>query len=228
MPTMYEIYDQYAQNYDELVCYEDYFHNLSSFINSIITGKTVLELGVGTGRVTELYIDRVERAVCVDRAQHMIDKAKVNLKDHTEKIRYECMDIRNLKQLTIKADCIVEGWTLGHIVIDEHKRLEECVRELMDDLCEKLNPGGSLIIIETLGTNTDRPHIPDEHLKRFYSILEETYHLKRNVVRTDYMFYSKDDAQRILSFFFGDPMKYEVNDRIVKEHTGVWVLRKEP
>jgi ubiquinone/menaquinone biosynthesis C-methylase UbiE len=226
MPDMYEIYDRFASQYDELIRFEDHHRNLDTFINSIITGNTVLELGSGTGRVTKMYIERVKQAICVDRSMHMIEKAKINLDAYTSKITFQCMDVKNIRQLDVKADCIIEGWALGHSVIDEANRIDSFVNEMTTALFEKLNPNGQLIFIETLGTNTEEVHIPDESLKKFYQILEDTYGMKRHVVRTDYMFDTIEDAQRILSFFFGEQMKNRIKDRFIKEYTGVWVRKK--
>jgi ubiquinone/menaquinone biosynthesis C-methylase UbiE len=224
MPKMYEIYDRYAENYDELVSREDYLNNLHTFLNSIITGASVLELGAGTGRVTQMYIDKVQQAICCDRASHMLERAKHNLKDYSYKITFECIDTRQINPLKVKVDCVVEGWALGHTALDEFHRIDAFVSDLFQDLSKLLNDNGKMIFIETLGTNTEHPLIPDERLKTFYNLLEERYHMKKYVIRTDYRFKSLAEAKRILSFFFGEQMKDEVKDRYVKEYTGVWVL----
>jgi SAM-dependent methyltransferase len=223
---MYEIYDRYSENYDELVSREDHFNNLHTFLNSIISGKSVLELGVGTGRVTQMYIDKVEKAICCDRASHMIDRALLNLREHSEKIRFECLDTRQINQLNVKVDCIIEGWALGHTAMDEFHRIETFVAGLIQDLSDLLNDNGKMIFIETMGTNTEHPTIPDERLKTFYGLLEETYRMKPYIIRTDYLFPSTEEARRILSFFFGKQMHKEITDKCVKEYTGVWVWEK--
>jgi SAM-dependent methyltransferase len=226
MPTMYEIYDQYAEHYDALVSREDYFNNLHTFLNSIISGDSVLELGVGTGRVTQMYIQKVEKAICCDRASHMLERAKQNLKDYSDKITFECIDTRQINLLKEKVDCVIEGWALGHTALDEFHRIEAFVSDLFQDLSKLMNDNGKMIFIETMGTNTEHPKIPDERLKTFYNLLEETYHMKKYVIRTDYRFNSIDDAKRILSFFFGEQIIHDLKNPIVKEYTGVWITEK--
>ncbi len=52
MPSMQEIYNNYSLQYDELVNHEDYNNNLSNYLleKFNFSGKTIIELGVGTGR----------------------------------------------------------------------------------------------------------------------------------------------------------------------------------
>ncbi len=222
MPSMYEIYNHNAIEYDELVMFEDYNQNLSTFIKSIINGKKILELGAGTGRVTQMYIDHVDQVICCDRASHMLEHAKKNLARYNDKIFYECIDNRNINQLDIKVDGIIEGWALGHTAIDEYRHLEEFTSNLMSDLQGKLNKNGFMLFIETMGTNTENPKIPDIRLEEFYHLLEEKFGMKRYIIRTDYKFNTIDDARRILSFFFGDQLKQSIQSNIIKEFTGVW------
>ena len=56
MPTMTEIYHNHSFEYDELVSHEDYLGNLPKTLHSIFdfNQKSVIELGVGTGRLTKM------------------------------------------------------------------------------------------------------------------------------------------------------------------------------
>ena len=88
MPSMRDIYQHGAAQYDELVKYEDYQNHLRAAMQKIVDldGKTVVEFGTGTGRVTSLYIRQVERAYCWDDSEHMLKQARVNLHDQSDKI----------------------------------------------------------------------------------------------------------------------------------------------
>ena len=48
--------------------------------------------------------------------------------------------------------------------------------------------------------------------------------MERTIIETDYKFPSKEDAKRIMSFFFGDQIKNDINSNIVKEFTGIWTV----
>lgn len=227
MPSMYEIYDKYSSEYDELISHEDYKKNLFNFLaKEFINIETVLEIGVGTGRVTELYIDNVKKATCTDFAQHMIDKAKINLNQYLHKIDFLHLDTRSIEKLDLNVDCIIEGWAIGHSAIDEYNRLEDFASKLFHSFNNLLNGNGKIILIETMGTNVSQPTIPVKELEDFYSLIETKYNLKRHILQTDYKFESIDEAKRIMGFFFGNEITKTITSNIIPEFTGVWVGSK--
>jgi len=223
MPSMYEIYDKHSIQYDELVNHEDYQKNLDAFLNDAFIGiDTVIELGTGTGRLTKLYANKVQRIICTERAQHMINKAKINLAEFKDKIDFVNIDTRNISQLKTKADCIIEGWAVGHTAIDEYHRLDEFLSKLFKDFKTLLNSNGKIILIETMGTNVDEPKIPTKELEDLYNELETTYAMKKQIIQTDYKFVNTEEAKRICGFFFGHSTAANINSNIVNEYTGIW------
>jgi SAM-dependent methyltransferase len=224
MPTMYEIYDNYSEQYDELIKYEDYQNNLSSFLSTFFDKtRTVLELGSGTGRVTQMYIDNVDKAICCDKYNHMIERAKLKLKDYEDKIIYKCIDTKDIDKLAVKCDIIIEGWAVGHSAIDEISGMDDFMKKLFKNIYGKLNKDGKIIFIETMGSNVNNPTVPVRALETFYKQLEEVYGMKKTIIRTDYKFPSVKDAKRIMEFFFGEQIKEEINTNIIKEFTGIWI-----
>ena len=100
-------------------------------------------------------------------------------------------------------------------------------------MCERLvRPGGTILLIETMGTNVDEPCPPGELLSTFYRILEEDHDFRRTVISTDYRFRSVEEAARVMGFFFGHQMSEAVRQRgttIVPEYSGIWTkLRRSP
>jgi len=210
MPSMYEIYQNHSEEYDELVSFEDYKGNLRSFLDRHLKkNMTVLELGTGTGRVTKMYINEVKEAVCCDKYNHMLIRAEENLKSYADKIKFLQLDTRDLEMINSGFDLIIEGWALGHTVIDEFTRIDEYLTHFFDTVFSKLKKDGIFIFIETLGTNVPEPKVPLTELEYFYDIIETKYLMKRTVIETDYKFPSIEDAIRILTFFFGDQIKEE-------------------
>jgi len=227
MPTMYEIYDNHSIEYDELVKHEDYKRNLPSTLNSIFdfNKKSVIELGVGTGRLTRLYIDSIESLLCFDRSQHMLDKAKINLQQFNEKITYDLCDNNTISRISNKADFVIEGWSFGHTVFDHQDKAEIKVDELVENCASLLKPGGQIIMLETLGTDTEEAKAPAEFLDLFYKRLENEHAFKRVVIETDYRFETVEEAARIMGFFFEGDTSESVkkkNSTIIKEFTGLW------
>ena len=94
MPDMFEIYQSHAPRYHELVLAEDYENNLGSLLHQLVNWHdlSVLEVGVGTGRVTQLYIAQTATAVCCDQSQHMLDFAQESLAAHSSKLTFQLAD----------------------------------------------------------------------------------------------------------------------------------------
>lgn len=223
---MFEIYNNYANLYDELVNHEDYKNNLANFLNQNIDwkDKSVYEFGVGTGRVTKYYIEKVNKAILCDNSQHMLDKAKINLKSNNHKIRYLCLDHKDINTIQEKLNIVIEGWSFGHLIVNERNNKDYWINKLISESVRIATE--KVIIIETLGTNVKKPCPPGEILSYFYEKLEGNG-FKKYIIETDYKFNDYIEAANILGSFFGENMKNQIiNDqsKIIKEYTGVWIL----
>jgi SAM-dependent methyltransferase len=231
MPTMYEIYQSHSCEYDELVNHEDYKGNLRKYLldNFDFDGKTVIELGAGTGRVTDIYAARADRIFLFDKSRHMIEKAKENLHDHSKKIRYDIKDNMDIENVKIKANIVLEGWSFGHTISENRSQIYQTANKLISDCKSMLIEKGTIIIMETLGTNTENPKAPSEYLLKFYNMLESEYGFRKKILRTDYRFVSNAEAKRITGYFFGSDFEKNLffdEVGIVKEFTGVWSVTK--
>jgi len=226
---MYEIYEKHADRYHELVSAEDHQANLPEKLHEILDwrGLSVLEGGVGTGRVTRHYIEDASAAVCCDRSRHMLDFAQDALGEFRDKITFVLADNRMMSQLPDRHDVFIEGWSFGHAAVDCSTRVEiEGVAEiLLRGAAKNLRPGGAIVLIESLGTNVDVPAPPDDKLATLYERLEVRHGFAKAVIRTDYRFESNEDAVRVMGFFFGERMVDGILRRkspIIPEWTGVW------
>ena len=226
MSDMFKVYQNYSSLYDELVNNEDYENNLYKFLNSNIQweNKIVGEIGIGTGRVTRNYIDKVQKVYAYDNAQHMIDKAKQNLSKWAEKIEYAVRDNKQISSLENKYDIIIEGWSFGHLVVQTNENRNQTIQMLIDETTKRAD---TVIFIETLGTNVASPNPPGEKLAQFYHALTDNG-FKEHIIQTDYKFSSCEEAGRIMGGFFGDSMKNDIIQRklsIIKEYTGIWIYK---
>ncbi|MBN2656160.1 MAG: class I SAM-dependent methyltransferase [Spirochaetales bacterium] len=128
---MYEIYDRHSYEYDELLRHEDHEKNLPAKMNELFDfrGKTVLEFGTGTGRLTAIYAPSAGKIFCFDRSGNMLDKAKNNLSGFSEKIIFGFCDNNEIGMLEETGDFLIEGWSFGHTVSDyEEGSAEEAAR----------------------------------------------------------------------------------------------------
>src|SRR5689334_11868749 len=106
--TYDEIYRGHAARYEELVAHEDFQRNLGRALREIVRweGTTVVEAGIGTGRVTSLYIDRAKRAVAFDRSPHMLAFARRRFAG----LPLRCTRREHRAIGGVKGEIFVEGW----------------------------------------------------------------------------------------------------------------------
>ena len=224
MSNMFEVYQSYSDLYDELVNHEDYNNNLYKFLNSNIQweDKVVGEFGIGTGRVTKNYIEKAQKVYAYDNSQHMIDKAKINLSKWSDKIEYSILDNKQIDSIENKFDIIIEGWSFGHLVVQDNEHREQTIQMLIKETTKRAD---KIIFIETMGTNVESSNPPGEKLAQFYRALVDNG-FKEYIIETDYKFGNPEEAGRIMGGFFGDSMKNDIIQRkleVIKEYTGIWI-----
>lgn len=128
----------------------------------------------------------------------------------------------------VKGEIFVEGWSFGHEIIAHAGSLPAAAARLEAVIRRSVKPGGTAIIIETLGTNAGKIRIPHPALAAYYRILESSLGYRRRAIRTDYRFDSPAEAARIMGFFFGPGMERRIAASgltVVPEWTGVWWKR---
>ena len=221
---MYDIYRRHRAEYDRLVNAEDHERHLPAFLHSLADwrGKTALEGGLGTGRVTEMYADRARRVVGCDREPHMLEAARERLAPFAHKLDLRVADNLDLPLLPQQADIFIEGWSWGHSIVDGPGSVEDIAAALFAQVRKNLVPGAPVILIETLGTHALSPAAPHPRLAEFYQLLQSRYGLQQTALSTDYRFPSAAAAAETLGFFFGDAMARAVRAATVPEWTGVW------
>jgi ubiquinone/menaquinone biosynthesis C-methylase UbiE len=227
VPSMEEIYKSYSDRYDELVGHEDYQKNLTNWLLSSIewAGRTVVEAGAGTGRVTEIYAPLAKFATCFDRSEHMLQAARNRLKRYMSKLSFAVAENLDLPELPQARNVFIEGWSFGHTVIDSEQPVEHVAEELLRSACRSLSKDADVFLIETLGTNTSSPKAPAKRLYEFYTTLERKWGFVLKILSTDYLYHTFGDAAKSMGFFFGKGMKESIlsaQQAIVPEWTGVW------
>ena len=224
-----EIYASHADQYDRLVSCEDYQGNILRALMRIraLDGLEMVEMGAGTGRLTRLLAPLARTIRAYDVSLHMLNLASVRLKalglaNYQLAVGEHC----RLPSKNASANLVIEGWSFGHLVRWYPQTWREEIEEVLCEVKRVLRPGGTVIIIETLGTGTEMPHPPSSELEAFYSWLEE-YGFAAKWISTDYRFASLIEAEELTRFFFGEALA----DRVVKEKriilpecTGIWWL----
>jgi ubiquinone/menaquinone biosynthesis C-methylase UbiE len=225
------IYSHNADQCDEFVSREDYQGNVLSAIEGIagLSGSKVVEIGAGSGRLTRLIAPHVAHVSAFDVYLPMLAVARDRLADlGIYNVTFDQADNKHLPASDGEADIVIAGWTLGHCCdwFPDTWRTE--IASALSEMLRVLSPGGTAIILETLGTGSEDPHPPNEALAGYYNWLESDKDLSSAFIRTDYKFRSVQEGRDMFSFLFGEEFlqHVEVSDAIVPECTGVWWYQK--
>ncbi|MBL8117070.1 MAG: class I SAM-dependent methyltransferase [Anaerolineae bacterium] len=223
-----QIYSHHADQYDALVAREDYEGNILKTLQRIrpLDGVDVVEFGAGTGRLTMLLAPHVGSMRVYDGSAHMLavatDKLKRSGLNHWETT---VADNRSLPAADASADLAIEGWSFGHFGGWYPDSWREEAGKALAEMRRVLRPGGTAILIETMGTGYETPQPPTPGLTALYAWLETEHGFSSTSIRTDYRFESLEEAEKLSRFFFGDALADEVVRRnwvILPECTGFW------
>ncbi len=229
MPDQFTIYRQHADQYERLVAHEDYEQRLYPALAAIrsFDRADVVEWGAGTGRVSALVAPYARSIVACDLNDHMLNVAAEKYRgfDHL-KWQVVVSDHRYAPLPDRMADVSIAGWTLCYLARKFcGDTWQQPLTQAIDQMRRVLRPGGTIIIIETLGTGETEPKPPADWFAEYFDFLEDKLGFRSTWVRTDYQFASLDEAVELLSFFwdaeFGETARRN-NWIITPECTGIW------
>ncbi|MED1785796.1 class I SAM-dependent methyltransferase [Brevibacillus fortis] len=226
MPNHELIYKNQAEQYDLMISKQP---SLLAVIEEItpIKGLDVIDLGAGSGRLTSVLAPHAKSILALDASAAMLE---VNAQQLTQaglsNWKTSVGDHREMPADDHSADVIVAGWTVCYLTSSEVPNNEHNLEKIILEMKRVLRPGGTIIIMETMGTGYETPH-PPEFLTQYYSLLENKYRFSHKWIRLDYQFADLEEAERQARFFFGD----ELSDRVAREKlvtlpecAGVWWL----
>ncbi len=223
------IYRQLAADYERLVAREDRQGNLFAALNAIrpLSGLRVVEFGAGTGRLTRLLSVQVERVHAFDIAPSMLRRAQVALP--ASGMRNWTLALGDNARMPVAAGCadvVIEGWSFGHVTDPgQAQNWRARIDAMLAEMARILKPGGTAILIETMGTGQRQPQAPYPELAQLYAYWQEQCGFAYRWIRTDYQFASLAEAEELLRFFFGAELAEAAlasGKLIVPECTGIW------
>jgi ubiquinone/menaquinone biosynthesis C-methylase UbiE len=227
MPNHDIVYSKQAVQYERLISREDYRNHIFQTLTQIVSfeGKDIVDLGAGTGRLSCMLAPYVNSLYAFDRSRPMLDVLESKLKEAGfSHWRTGVADHRELPLADHSADVVLAGWTICYIASSNVPEWRQNLQLALNEMRRVVRRGGTIIILETLGTGHETPEAP-EFLQNYYHLLETTYGFERKAIRTDYLFESAEEAEELTRFFFGDELAERVkreNRITLPECTGVW------
>ncbi|NOQ38683.1 MAG: methyltransferase domain-containing protein [Anaerolineales bacterium] len=223
------VYQQEGDLYQRLIGREDYLGNLLPELKKItpLKGKDVVDLGSGTGRLVHLLAPHVKSVHALDLFTHMLGVAAGRLQNQQlGNWQVTAGDHRQIPLPNKSADLVVSCWSICYLVVWEGEEWKREVESALLEMKRVLRSGGTMIIIETLGTGNIKP-VEKDDLKPYFAFLESRG-FQRSWIRTDYRFDSREEALELVEFFFGEEMVGEIGNEskpILPECTGLWWLK---
>jgi len=219
-------YQESASEYEKMIAKEDYRGNLLKALTNTfnLDGKTILDLGSGTGRIERLVAPLVRQAVAMDISLPMLqvarDKAK---KNNIKNCIHVVGDHRQIPLISSSIDLITSGWSICYLVDWYRSTWETELEKAFSEMKRVLKSNGNIILIETQGTGFEEPH-PPEHLRHYFKYLGKVG-FAFQWIRTDYGFADIEEAQELAGAFFGAELRKKIvlhGWKNLPECTGIW------
>lgn len=230
-PDQRPIYVGEAERYDRLVAAEDWQGNLLPAIEGVtpLAGAEIVEFGAGTGRLTRLMAPQAAALRAFDRSRPMLQVARRHLsRSLHSNWTLTVADNRAIPLRDGSADLAIAGWSFGHSTVWNEAGWRADAAAALGEMLRLLRPGGTAIVLETLGTGSEIPRPPTTALANFYRWLEVERGFARRWLRTDFRFASHGEARELLGFFFGAEVADQVRpgkQPLLPECTGIWWRR---
>jgi SAM-dependent methyltransferase len=238
------IYTHKAAAYHALIAAEDADGNLPKALKRIapLAGARVLDLGSGSGRIPLLLqgsgctivASDLHMAMLLEQQNQILSLRGVLPLAANGRSNPQAgwplvqADGRQTPFASGWADVVTAGWAFGHLVGWYPDAWQQHAGRAIAEMQRTAKPGGTLIIMETLGTGVLQPAPPHAGLAAYYAWLENEHGFVPTTVATDYDFGSVARAVELCRFFFGEELATRVHAngwQRVPEFTGVWSKR---
>ncbi|PCN45255.1 SAM-dependent methyltransferase [Brevibacillus laterosporus] len=226
-PNHPDIYQNQAEKYERLISKQP---SLYAVMNQIkpIENTDIIDLGAGTGRLTTVLAKQAKSIIALDASEAMLQITAHKLKQAgLHNWRTQVADNRALPVANDSADLLVSGWSIGYLANSTDPTWKHNIKQVMEEIKRVLRPGGTAIIVETMGTGYENPH-PPAFLQDYYRSLEQDYGFSFSWIRLDYHFESVEEATDLTRFFFGEEVAEKAASQSllqVPECAGIWTLQ---
>lgn len=225
-----EIYQNRARAYERMIDAEDADGNLWRTLSRLVdfSGKGLVDLGSGTGRLPQLLHRHAAWGLALDLHQAMLLENR--RQQQAQQFDWPLVQ-GELQALPLASGCasiVTAGWAVGHFCGWYGAQWRVHVERALQEMVRIARPGADIVILETLGTGVLQPAPPTACHAAYYRLLEEVWGFERHEVTTDYQFATVTEAVEAMTFFFGEALAQEIRRRQwhrVPEWTAIWRLR---
>jgi SAM-dependent methyltransferase len=220
------IYDAEPGTYHRMVSAEDAHGELAERLDGLAAAAVrIVDIGCGTGRLTEPLCRKGAEVHGVDIAPAMLEVAEAKLGGCDGDWKLSVGDARELPVETDWAGAAIAGWVYGHLTEWYPETWQGELTRAVGEMDRVVKPGGVEVVVDTLGTAALEPAAPTPALGRYHETLE-AMGFNRTVLATDYRFASVDESIELLDWFFGlGDWARRHNNPVVPEFTGWWERR---
>jgi len=130
-------------------------------------------------------------------------------------------DFRHIPLRCHVGDLAIAAWSLSYLKVHYGDTWRDELHKVLKEIKRIIRPGGTVVVIETLGTAVDAPRRTGSQYYKHLSHLGFQF----TWIRTDYLFDSVQEAEQQMRFFFGKVVANTVlkeGMRMVPECTGIW------
>jgi ubiquinone/menaquinone biosynthesis C-methylase UbiE len=224
MDHFIDIYARQAAKYHQMMLLEDVDGNLLPAIEQVIplTGKRILDLGTGTGRLPLLFGDQPAAVIGLDLHGDML---REQMRQSTPAAALIQADMQHLPVVDRWAELVTAGWALGHFTGWYPETWKQRMATVLDEMHRVTAVGGNLLILETLSTGSTKPAPPTPALADYYGWIEGEWGFSRQEIQTDFLFSTVAEAVGHTEFFFGESLSALIrqnNWSRLPEWTGIW------
>jgi ubiquinone/menaquinone biosynthesis C-methylase UbiE len=222
-----DIYASKAAEYQRMIAAEDADGNLPSVLRQIAewSGAQVLDLGTGTGRFEQIFRNSGARFTGVDLYRAMLLENRAWRDKHGGDWSLVQADMRALPIHSHSADIVIAGWSIGHLRAWYEQAWQVEIGAILNEMERVVKRDGMLIICETMSTGSLVPQPPTPQLAEYYRWLETHHNFTLEIIPTDYLFNSVEQAAEYSQFFFGDELAGQIRANAwqrLPEWTGIW------
>jgi len=211
-----------------VVLSEDYQGQLMAALQQIcfVDHTEVVEFGAGTGRITAQLVPYVKTIRAFDLTPAMLQVARRKLTRFGDaNWHLGVADSRSVPIPDGCADIAVEGWSFVQIMAWNKENWQQAVGQAIQEMMRVVRPGGTFVLVETLGTGEASPN-PPEPYKPVYDYFENEWGFSYQWIRTDFCFPTAAEARAIIGPVFGENILEQLVETeqgvILPECTGLW------